>query len=323
VTERPPHGAHRDTSNLAVVMEAREASAARAAVSSADHDAPALTERISRKVRASVDRSRKLARPLVIRMGRPAAAALAGRPPKQLSAMFRVRNEEEFLEAAVTSVVDVVDEVVIVDNGSTDATPRIIADLVARHPARIRTFQDPHSMARYGAESVDLLRTRTGRRSPSFLPTYYNWCLERCTHPYILKWDGDTVATSGFAATIERFRTSRSQVLWYSGINLHEDRRHLISGRPYEDVEPRLFYRRFARYNHSLGYVETLWSPYMMLYPEFSERLAEPQYFHLKFCKRDRFTNISADLRESEIAHSSRGEQLPAALREQVVALGL
>jgi len=304
-------------------MEAREASSGGLAASLPEVGNPGFTERLARGLHTGVDRARKRVRPLAVQLGRPVASRLVGKPPKRLSAMLRVRNEEEYLEVAAGSIVDLVDELVIVDNGSTDATPRIIADLVARHPDRVRAFEYPHRLARYGEESVELSRTRAGRRSPAFLPNFYNWCLARCTHPYILKWDGDTVATSGFAATLEQFRRSPAQVLWYTGINLHEDREHLIVGRPYEDLEPRLFYRRFARYNHSLGYVETLWSPYMMLYPEFSEHLAEPQYFHLKFCKKDRFSNISDDLRESELANSARGQPLSAARRAEVVALGL
>ncbi len=42
---------------------------------------------------------------------------------KQISAMMRVKNEEEFLAASVLSIADFVDEIVIIDNLSTDNTP--------------------------------------------------------------------------------------------------------------------------------------------------------------------------------------------------------
>jgi hypothetical protein len=285
--------------------------------------ADAGLERVARRVNSIVDRGRKGVRPVVVRAGRPLASALAGKPPKRLSGMLRVRNEEEYLATSVASVVDLVDELVIVDNDSSDGSARIIAELAARHPDRIRAFSYPHTVARYGEETLRMSSTRAGRRSPSFLPNYYNWCIARCTEPYILKWDGDTVATAALAGALERFRASRAQVLWYTGLNVHTSRQHLIKGRPFEDLEPRVFYRRMARYDHSVGNVETLWSPYMMMYDEFSEKLDEPLYFHLKFCKRERFTNLSEDIRRLEEANAAQGEPLSPELRDQLRALAL
>jgi len=45
---------------------------------------------------------KKVVRPAVVTCGRPIAAVLAGKPPnKTLSAMVRVKNEEEYLDRAV------------------------------------------------------------------------------------------------------------------------------------------------------------------------------------------------------------------------------
>jgi glycosyltransferase involved in cell wall biosynthesis len=265
---------------------------------------------------------KKLVRPVVVAGGRPFAAALAGRPPKRLSAMLRVKNEEEYLAPAIESIIDLVDEVVVIDNGSEDGSPQIIADFCRRYPSKVKSFSYPHRIARYGDEHVDLAKTRAGRRSPAFLPNYYNWCRDRCTEPYILKWDGDTVATEALAPTLRAFRQSRAQILWYTGINLHESGEHFISGRPLEIVEPRLFYKRFSHYENFLGFVEQLWSPYATLFTEYSEYVQEPLYFHLKFCKRERFSNMSADLQAREQRVSAQGEVLPADLRRQAVSLG-
>lgn len=266
---------------------------------------------------------KKLVRPLVVTGGRPIAAALAGRPPKRLSAMLRVKNEEEFLGPAIDSIIDLVEEVVVIDNGSDDASPQIVADFCRRFPSKVRSFSYPHRVARYGEEHVELARTRAGRRSPAFLPNYYNWCKARCTERYVLKWDGDTVATEALAPTLAAFRQSRAQILWYTGINLHESREYFISGRPFEVLEPRLFYKPFSYYENYLGYVEQLWSPYIGLFSEYSEYVREPLYFHLKFCKRERFANMSADLQAREQRCASRGEALPPDLRRQLVSLGL
>ena len=173
--------------------------------------------------------------------------------------------------------------------------------------------------------NIRLAATREGREDASVhcSANYYNWCASKCTHAYILKWDGDTVATDALAPALQAFRSSRSQVLWHTGVNLHESREHYISGRPFEDVEPRLFYRRFSHYGNYFGYVEALWSPYLTLFSEYSERVAEPLYFHLKFCKRDRFSNISENLKKQEESNAARGAPLPQNLKAQIEALRL
>jgi glycosyltransferase involved in cell wall biosynthesis len=267
--------------------------------------------------------ARQAVRQCAIVVGYPVAHVAAGRPPKRITAMMRVRNEVEFLEKSINSVIHHVDDMVIVNNCSDDGTAAIIADFVSRFPGKIQAFDYPHRIARYGDETLQLAATREGKRSPSFLPNYYNWCAAKCDCPYILKWDGDTVATAALVTALERFRSSKKQILWHTGVNLHPDRMSYIAGRPLEDMEPRLFYKRFSFYNNYLGYVETLWSPYKYLYPSFSEKEAEPLYFHMKFCKHDRFSNMSRDLQLREMAMSDRGAPLPEYLREQVVKLGL
>jgi hypothetical protein len=131
------------------------------------------------------------------------------------------------------------------------------------------------------------------------------------------------VATEALAPVLQTFRKSRSQILFHTGINLHESREHFISGRPFELFEPRLFYKFFSGYGDFDGYCENLRSPYVTLFTEYSEHIREPLYFHLKFCKQQRFTNMSANLKEREQRLASRGEVLPADLRRQVVSLGL
>jgi glycosyltransferase involved in cell wall biosynthesis len=265
---------------------------------------------------------RNIARQSAVFTAYPLLCAFAGRPPKKISAMLRVKNEIEFLELSIKSIVDLVDELVVVDNLSVDGSTDVIANLAKLYPDKIRTFSYPHQLARYGEEMERLAATANGRRSPSFLPNFYNWCAQKCSSPYILKWDGDTIAADAMAPTLERFRRSTKQVLWHTGVNLHSDRISYIAGRPLEDMEPRLYYKRFSNYNNYLGYCEALWSPYAFHYPSFVEKETEPLYFHMKFCKQDRFSNMSDNLQRRETALSMRGAALPDYLREQVSKLG-
>jgi glycosyltransferase involved in cell wall biosynthesis len=260
----------------------------------------------------------RAAKQTIIAAGTPFAHALAGRPPKRISALMRVKNEMQFLEQSIRSIMHLVDEVVIVDNCSTDGSEHIIADFSNRYPEKVRSFSYPHQIARYGEEMLQLGKSKAGRQSPSFLPNYYNWSTALCAGPYVLKWDGDTIATDALAGVLERFRRSKTQILSHTGINLHPDRTCTIAGRPLEDMEPRLFFRPFSKYNHYKEYCETFWSPYFWWYTSFAEIEAEPLYFHMKFCKKDRFSNMSEDLQKIELANSERGARLPQYLLTQV-----
>jgi len=265
---------------------------------------------------------RKVAKDCAVAAGFPLAYALAGRPPKKISAVMRIKNEIEFLEQSIKSVIDLVDELVIVDNCSTDGSADVIADIASRSPKKVKALSYPYNIARYGEEMLMLAASKGGKKSPSYLPNYYNWTTAQCAGPYILKWDGDTIATDALAPALERFRQSKMQILSHTGINLHPDRTCYIAGRPLESMEPRLFYRPLSTYN-CYTHFETLWSPYLWHYRSFLEDAPEPLYFHMKFCKADRFSNISTSLQISEQALSGRGDPLPAYLLEQVSRLGI
>lgn len=262
---------------------------------------------------------RKIIRRARLRATTAVLAAAAHRGPKTISAMMRVRNEQEYIGSSVRSILPIVDEVVIVDNMSTDETPSIIRDLEWEFPGRVRSAVYVHRLARYGEENQRLGSTPGGLRSPSLLANFYNYCLELCRHPFILKWDGDTIALPEMERAISQFRRNGKQTLWHIGANLHESRTRLIASRPFEEIEPRLFYRRFAYYDNALGYCETLQSPYLREEGRYFDwRYPDPLYVHMKFCKTDRFSNMSEDLQVRERLASDVGEAASQAVIEAV-----
>jgi glycosyltransferase involved in cell wall biosynthesis len=119
---------------------------------------------------------------------------------KKISAMIRVRDGEEFLLASVLSIMDAVDEVVIVDNMSKDSTPEIIARLVACHPDRVKSFYYPHDCVRIGEDFRNLYHQDS--HSPRLATVYSNWCLARCSNPFVMKWDDDMIALPSFRAAL-------------------------------------------------------------------------------------------------------------------------
>jgi glycosyltransferase involved in cell wall biosynthesis len=250
----------------------------------------------------------------------------AGFRRKRISAMMRVKNEEAFLRASVESILPLVEEIVIVDNDSTDATPRIADDLSISHPGKIRVFHYLHAIAKVGSENQTLASTADGRKSPRLLANYYNWCLQQCRMNFVLKWDGDMVATKVLAEHIEAFRNSEYVMMGIFGANLHPDRHHLVAASeaiqqqikegmsldqtsvlnwtsPYTAVEPRLFPRFLSSYRSDVWWCEVLHSPWSRWTSlSFDPRPADLRflakdcgYLHLKYCKPSPYENFSND----------------------------
>jgi len=259
--------------------------------------------------------------------------------------MVRIRNEAEFLDAAVRSIIDLVERVVLVDNLSTDATPAIISRLRADYANKVEAHRYPHDVARVGAENRRLYETDPA--SPRLLSNYYNWCLAHCDTPFVLKWDGDMIALPELGNEMAAWRTSGRPILVMNGANVHPDRRHLIRARieekselaaqletpgvpawasrlTYDHPEPRLFPRADAGYEPSLGWVERLGSPYMTREHKHSHRYraAEPCFLHMKFCKADPWSGYSPDLARVIAANVALGPDIPAEWREVLEFFG-
>jgi Glycosyl transferase family 2 len=256
------------------------------------------------------------------RVGEWGARRLAGVTPfsgtKQYSAMIRVRNEERYLEPCVLSIVEHVDEVVIIDNRSTDRTPEVVDALCRRYPDKVRGERYEHDVALPGAEDRALLQTPGGAASPRLLANFYNWCVDRCTYPFIVKWDGDMVATSDLGSTFASFRTATEQVMFFFGVNVFRDGRHAVAGVPIADDEPRVFYRRYAEYAPWVGGCEVLES--VLLRPRFGlvAHVDRPLYVHMKFCKDGTFANESPDDAAESTAADVPGEPLDATALETI-----
>lgn len=117
-----------------------------------------------------------------------------------VSAMLRVRNEANKIVGCLTSLDGLFDEIVLVDNGSTDDTVNLVRRFKAERDRadRITIYHYPHAIARCGAEHWN-----TPEDSVHSLVYYYNWCLSKCRCRHFFKWDAD-MAVARHAATMLR-----------------------------------------------------------------------------------------------------------------------
>jgi len=238
--------------------------------------------------------------------------------------MVRVKNEEEFLYPAVKSIADCVDELVLVDNLSTDGSPSILETIRREYPEKTVLEEYPHEVGKVGRECWELSSSEDAESSPHLSANYYNWCLARCTGPYVLKWDGDMVALDSFYESLAEWKSSKAQVMVFNGGNVHPNRRNLIAARTsdreqllqklgvpglprwatsltYDFPEPRIFPKRGARYHSDLRWTQSLSSPVLdrSKAPGTVMRVEGICFLHLKFCKRDSFAGYSSDLADA------------------------
>jgi glycosyltransferase involved in cell wall biosynthesis len=185
--------------------------------------------------------------------------------PNGLSVMMTVKDEEDWIEKSITSIADVADEVVAVDNGSEDTTPAILNTLQRRMAGKLRVFRFPREDY-CAAVNFTLAQTR------------YNW---------ILRWHGDFIArtTGDFAVSrlAERVRAldrRRYFCIWIGPVSLDGDLFHQIPQAKVE-LEPFIFVYSPALHYKQIGRFETLQAPW------YYERIEWPELycFHMRYVK--------------------------------------
>jgi hypothetical protein len=211
---------------------------------------------------------------------------------KKISAMVRVKNEEEFLAASILSIADFTDEIVIIDNMSTDGTPAVIEELKGKLGSKLACYVYPHPLARVGEEHHATYRANPA--SPALLHNFCNWCFSKCTMPFIMTWDGDMVALDNFAPHIANFKRSGDLQFNFGGHNVSSDFRHVLSWTA--GIEPRVYPQRFAQsvFGEFGGEVLNSW-----VAPENTLVVQEPVYAHMKYCKKDPGSNQSPEFRKA------------------------
>lgn len=148
----------------------------------------------------------------------------AGRLPG-IGAFMRVKNGADFIEPTIRSHMPYVDEIVVVHNQCTDATPTILDRLAAEYGGRLRVFaygpkvHAPGSVE-HASEPAD---------SPASFVNQSNYALTRTRYRVAMKLDDDHLAMDErLAALVARIRAADyrlDRVLCFSGINLARDER--------------------------------------------------------------------------------------------------
>ena len=138
---------------------------------------------------------------------------------------MRVKNGADFIEATIRSNMPHLDEIVVVHNQCTDATPAILARLVAEFAGRLRVFPYRPKVHAPGSEA----HAKEPADSPASFVNQSNYALTRTRYRVAMKLDDDHLAMDERLSTLtDRIRADGyrlDKVLCFSGINLARDER--------------------------------------------------------------------------------------------------
>jgi Beta-1,4-N-acetylgalactosaminyltransferase (CgtA) len=141
-----------------------------------------------------------------------------------ISAIMRIKNGADFLRLSIESHLPYVDEVVACYNDCSDATPRILADLAAEYPGKVRPVEY--------LPKVHPILSREHAEAPTdslhAIANYYNFALAQARYSYATKLDDDHLAIDvhlrpAIALVREAIAAGRRELFTFSGLNLARD----------------------------------------------------------------------------------------------------
>lgn len=122
-----------------------------------------------------------------------------------ISGIARLHNSAIFLEVVVQSWLELCDEIVLIDNASTDSTPAICSSLQQRYPDKIRFLTYPFAVAHVGS----VAHQQTPADSVHSLVYYYNRAFAQARFQTVVKIDDDNL----FIASWHNPQVLKAQIL--------------------------------------------------------------------------------------------------------------
>jgi len=149
----------------------------------------------------------------------PPLLALDARTPG-ISGIMRVKNGEDFLDAAIRSHLPLLDELVVTYNGCTDSTPDILQKLKGEFGPKLRIFHYLPEVAPPGSDRYK----REAANSPKSFINYSNFALAQTRRTVVTLVDDDhLVMPTRMSAIVRQVREANyilKKILCFSGINL-------------------------------------------------------------------------------------------------------
>jgi glycosyltransferase involved in cell wall biosynthesis len=163
-----------------------------------------------------------------------------------ISLVIRAKNEELNVKFCIESVIDLVDEIIFVDNGSTDNTYNAVKEYTKKYN-NIKLYKYNIAVSRAGVAHKEALQNG----NPNTLGLFYNWCLSKCTRYNVFKWDADFLCIrNNFIDLVNKYNVRKREdkfAIWFTGLTLFENNNNYY-------VNYNSFYDEFRIYSYKNGF---------------------------------------------------------------------
>ena len=120
-----------------------------------------------------------------------------------ISAMIRIKNEGSNIYNVLTSIKNCFDEIVVIDNNSSDNTiseiDRATKDFSILKN-KLKLYHYKFEISKCGIDNF-----REPQNSPNSLASFYNYSLKKCSFSKICKWDGDMILPRSMEKSFKNF----------------------------------------------------------------------------------------------------------------------
>ncbi len=139
--------------------------------------------------------------------------------PIGISWVARLKNADYFLKKCLESHIPFIDELILVDNKSTDKTKDICKELKNKYPNKVKFYEYPY-IVNPPSDENDQIPTN----SIHSLAYYYNWCFSKTKYSHVMKVDDDNfLIKEKWWEIRKQSLSSKKYYNIYWGINLIKD----------------------------------------------------------------------------------------------------
>ena len=232
-----------------------------------------------------------------------------------ISLIIRAKNEELNIPHCIESVVDLVDEIIFVDNGSTDNTYKLVEEYDKIYN-NIKLYKYNIKVTRAGEDHKSAME----RDDKNTLGLFYNWCLSKATYYNVFKWDADFICIrNNFIDLVKLYNLKNRNdkfAIWFTGKTLFEcDNSYYINYKSFYD-EYRIFsyLNDFKWYN---GEICEFTEPYLKKVESRKKyKYPYPLFYEIKRTSIDEFSERSSlidnrDINDYNIIENLKNTSLP------------